>query len=81
MFTKQPCETCEFLKLELYKAQELNNKLLDRLLEKPVPTVEVPYEEPKAIPSNYVSWSVKRAQLEKDDREKFKALQDALFRR
>ena len=77
MFTKKPCETCEFLKLELYKAQDLNNRLLERLLEKPVVPIEVEHELPQPIGSQYVPWHVKKQQLERDDREKFKAIQDA----
>lgn len=77
MFTKQPCETCEFLKLELLKSQATCNKLLDKLLEKPETPKEESYEEPKPVHGNYTSWHVKKQQLEKEDREKFAALQDA----
>lgn len=77
MFTKKPCETCEFLKLELYKAQELNNKLLEKLLKEPEKPVEIEHEMPQPVGTKYVPWHVKRQQLEKEDREKFKALQDA----
>jgi hypothetical protein len=77
MFTKHSCETCEFLKLELYKAQDLNNRLLEKLLAKPEVPIEVEHELPQPIGTQYVPWHIKRAQLEKEDREKFKAIQDA----
>jgi hypothetical protein len=77
MFTKKPCETCEFLKLELYKAQDLNNRLLERLLTKPEVISEVEHELPQPIGNKYIPWHIKKQQLERDDALKYKALQDA----
>lgn len=77
MFTKKPCETCEFLKLELYKAQDLNNRLLEKLLIKPEVPVEVEHELPQPIGNKYIPWHVKKQQLERDDALKYKVIQDA----
>ena len=77
MFVKKSCETCEVLKFELSKAHDLNKRLLDKILEKAEVPKETEIENPQPIGNQYMPWRVKQQMLEKDDRERFKALQDA----
>lgn len=69
------CETCEVLKLENARLQIECNRLIDRILEKPV--VEQIREEPRefkpVLPRN-TSWNVKRQMLEEEDRRKAQLL-------
>lgn len=70
------CGPCEDKKLEMARMQEMIDKLLDRLLEKP----EVIQEEHR--PANitkptYVPWSVRKQILEEQDRHKAKLMKEA----
>jgi|SRR5215471_2394903 len=71
------CQSCETLKQQLEIANYEKQQLLNRLLEKPAPTVErteapVPVTRPTMLP-----WRVRQQMLEKEDRAKAKALREA----
>ena len=61
------CETCEALRSEIEHLRYQNQQFMNNLLVKPAeptPKDPVPITRPKSIP-----WPVRRAMLEKDDRE------------
>lgn len=63
-----PCEACEALKSEVEHLRYQNKRFMDNLLIKPEPETAkepVPITRPKTVP-----WPVRKAQLEREDREK-----------
>lgn len=69
------CSSCEILKAQLERLTYENQKLLDRILEKPTPE---PVREPPqvTIPRN-IPWNVRRQMLEAEDREKARLMREA----
>lgn len=64
--------------MQLSVSNQSNERLMNRLLEKPEPEVKVintPQETPK--PRGPIPWGVKRQMLEAEDREKAKLLRTA----
>lgn len=62
------CENCEYLKLQLEKAQLLNKELIDKLTKQE--TVNVVQEKvPVDLKPRNIPWNVRRQILEADDRK------------
>ena len=70
-----PCNTCEVLKMELALAHNQNEKLLNSII-RPEPTPIVETETPRAIMPKHVPWHIKRAELEKADRQQAERLRE-----
>jgi hypothetical protein len=70
------CPSCEILRTQVDRLLYENNRLLDRILEKPAPE---PAREPVKItlPNKNIPWSVRRQMLEAEDREKARLIKDA----
>lgn len=70
------CNSCETLSLENARLRDDNERLLDRLLEKPVeaPESTAPQEMTKLT---RVPWRVRQQMLENEDRAKSKSLSTA----
>lgn len=68
------CESCETLRIEIARLRDENEKLLDRILEKPE-VAEIRKAAPvmQQMPKN-VPWNVRRQMLEAEDRERAKIL-------
>lgn len=74
-----PCPTCEVLQIQLENEQRRNEKLMERLFMRDVPTNVAPEppaneEEMKPIGARYVPWRVRQAHLEAEDRAKAEVL-------
>ena len=70
------CESCETLKMQLAIANNEKAALLNRLLEKPEPEQRPDTSNLKAVlPTRHQNWNVRRQILEREDRERAKALQ------
>lgn len=69
------CQSCEVLKQQVEAANYQNNRLMDRLLEKPAPEVpRAPMEITKPV---NIPWNVRKQMLEAEDREKAKLMREA----
>lgn len=69
------CESCETLKMQLAISNEEKQQLLDRLLNPVKPEEPKVDPNPKAIlPSRHLSFNVRRQFLEREDRERAKAI-------
>lgn len=73
---KELCESCETLKSQLALANQTNEKLIQRILEKSEPERVV---APVPVPFNKqtLPWAARRQILEAEDREKARALRNA----
>jgi len=72
------CESCETLKEQLALANQREQKLMDRLLEKPEKTVvEAPHKAGPPLMPTRVPWRVRQQMLEAEDREKAKLMREA----
>jgi hypothetical protein len=72
------CISCETLKTEVARLRSDNERLLDRLLEKPEPEVErVIAPEPRAPLPRPTGWRVQRQILEQESRERARILSTA----
>lgn len=73
------CETCEALKITVEQLRTDNQRLLDRLLEKP--TNEIPTIQEQATPikvgRQHIPWNVRQQILEKNDRHQAKLMREA----
>jgi hypothetical protein len=72
------CESCETLKIENARLQRDNDRLLERILEKP----ETPKEReiapvPQSVLPKTLPWAVRRQMLEAEDREKARLMTKA----
>lgn len=70
------CSSCETLKSQLESVNHEKNKLLDRLLEKPVLEATTQPEREITKPIN-IPWNVRRQMLEREDRERARLIQNA----
>lgn len=73
------CESCETLKVQLSIANAEKRQLLDSILEKPTPQIEIehtrkPIQIPEDLKARQMTWNVYRQMLEAEDREKAKIL-------
>jgi hypothetical protein len=69
------CQSCETLREQLAIANYEKSQVLNKLLKDPEPTAPPVFQEvskPKMIP-----WNVRRQMLEREDREKARALRSA----
>lgn len=69
------CESCEYLKMQIAREQELNRELMEKLTDKPEPMV---IAEPKVqvpIPK-FIPWKVRKQMLEAEDRRTAQVLKD-----
>lgn len=74
------CQSCETLREQLVLERQTNQRLLDRIMEKPEKPAEVPHkvEVPRPILGNrHAPWRVRQQLLETEDREKAKLMRDA----
>lgn len=72
------CESCETLKLQLSLANEEKARLLERVMEKPIPIPERTEAPPmrNVIPKGAMPWRVRQQMLEREDREKARAMRE-----
>ena len=72
------CKSCENLKMELAKAHQLTDRMLEKLTEKPELGNTLPQEqEPRRIlQPNQIPWGVRRQKLEQDSRIEANRLKD-----
>lgn len=64
------CNSCEVLKMECARLQIENDKLLNRILEKPTPEPVPDTSDLKPINSGlHKTWNVRRQMLEQEDRK------------
>lgn len=70
------CLSCETLKQQLEIANYEKEKLLNRILEKPE-APPVPQAPPEVSRPRMIPWNVRRQMLEREDREKARALRNA----
>jgi len=78
--TSEPkiCESCETLKMELAHLHQDNQRLMDRLLEKPTVIPERTGDNVTPIlPRRGVPWNARKQMLEENDRHKAKLMKDA----
>ncbi len=73
---KKICSSCEILKMELSRVRDDNDRLLDRILEKPVQPIESDKPANITKPAN-VPWRVRQQMLEEQDRVKANLLKNA----
>ena len=69
------CQSCETLKQQLELANYREQQYLNKLLKDPEPDkteAPIPVNRPKMVP-----WNVRRQMLEREDREKARALRNA----
>lgn len=71
------CQSCETLRKELERVTYENNKLLDRLLERPIVEERSEHLEPKLQVPRNVPWNVRRQMLEQEDRERARLIREA----
>jgi len=69
------CASCETLKQQLEIANYEKQQLLNRILEKP--EAPAPTVAPNITPPRMIPWNVRRQMLEREDREKARALRNA----
>lgn len=75
---KKVCNSCDILKLELARLQLERDKLLDRILEKPVTVERTIAPEPSTrILPKALPWAVRRQMLEAEDRERARLMKQA----
>src|SRR6185295_15381394 len=72
------CDSCEILKIEIERLRLENQKLLDRILEKPTVETRIDTNDLKPIAPKNISWNVRRQMLESEDRAKAKLMQQAV---
>lgn len=65
---RNTCESCENLKNELALAHRLHEMVFNKLTEKPEKEVERPLSNVTRPTSVRIPWSVKRQELEREDR-------------
>ncbi len=71
------CQSCQSLRLEIARLHDLNNKLVDDILQKPVdetktqPMIELGPKKGTKIP-----WAVRRQMLEQEDRAQARIIRD-----
>ena len=70
------CESCETLKQQLEIANYEKKMLLDKLTKEPEAPLPVNKEIPVSVPK-MIPWNVRRQMLEREDREKAKAMRNA----
>lgn len=74
----KPCESCETLKVELAHLHQDNQRLLDRILEKPtVPTERIGDNVTPILPRRGVPWNARRQLLEANDRHAAQLMKNA----
>lgn len=75
----KPCESCETLKVQVEQLRYDNDKLLDRMLEKPsAPTqIIIPDNITPIKTRQHIPWRVRQQTLEAEDRQKAKLMRDA----
>lgn len=73
------CNSCELLKMEVARLTADNERLLERILEKPEPQPErlVAPEPTTQLRPRQVPWQVRRQMLEAEDRQRAVALNNA----
>jgi hypothetical protein len=71
------CKSCETLKEQLESVNHEKNKLLERILERPVVETPAQPERKVSVPKVNIPWNVRRQMLEHEDREQAKLLRDA----
>ena len=72
------CSSCEILKEENNALRLDNQRLLDRILEKPTPEPErMVAPEPITRPRMHMNWKVKQQMLEAEDRQRAAAMRNA----
>lgn len=70
------CESCEILKVELQRVNIEKERLLNRLLEKPI---DPPVNNPVDItPPRQIPWAVRKQMLQAEDREKARLMREAV---
>jgi hypothetical protein len=70
----KPCKTCQALKEQLDYERAVNREMLETLtsLLKPVPIIQSSTQTPQQIGPKGILWSRRRAELEKQDRERMR---------
>lgn len=71
----KPCKTCAALQEQLEYERSINKEMLETItsLLKPQPVIQQQIPEPRPIGPRGVLWSRRRAELERQDRERIKA--------
>lgn len=73
---EKKCESCEILKVELQRVNIEKERLLNRLLEKPI---DPPVNNPVDItPPRQIPWAVRKQMLQAEDREKARLMREAV---
>ncbi len=62
------CSSCEILQLQVARLQYENEKLLSKILEKPVEEIKINTEDLKPIQNKAMPWRVRQQALEREDR-------------
>lgn len=72
------CESCETLKIQVEQLRYDNERLVNRVLEKPEPIREpsLPSGDMKPIGNKFTSWRMRQQMLEAEDRQRAKILKD-----
>jgi len=75
----RPCESCEVLKISVEQLRADNQRLLDRMLEKPEPEVRPATDNVTPIipRGRQMPWRVRQQMLEENDRHQAKLMRDA----
>jgi hypothetical protein len=74
---KRVCNSCEVLKMECARLQIENDKLLNRILEKPEPETRVEAHDYKPlIASKHLPWNARKQALEAESRNAAKRLRE-----
>ena len=70
------CQTCEVLKMELARAHDQNQRLIEIITAKPEPETKISIENLKPIlPTRHMPFHVRRQMLEQEDRAKARVIQ------
>lgn len=71
------CESCETLREQLALANAREQKLMDRIMEKPEKPVDTPHVAGPPLLPRHIPWKVRQQALETEDRVKAQRLRDA----
>lgn len=61
------CESCEYLKAEIEKKDQLVKELIDKLTDKPTETISTEQKQEPIVP-RFTPWRVRRQMMEAEDR-------------
>lgn len=71
------CDSCETLKLQISRLERENERLLNRILEKPIEEPKQEITDLKPILPKMIPWRIRKQMLEEEDRVKAKLMRQS----